>query len=84
MKNTDLKEMAKAFEEATSITVTLVALPVILLLVGVFIDRYLSTTPLFIFLGIIGGVALGIWRALEVSKKYKSTMKKFKKEKKNG
>jgi F0F1-type ATP synthase assembly protein I len=75
----DLKDMIAAFEEATSITITLVAFPVILLVLGVFIDKTFSTTPLFIFVGIISGVVLGIYRAVDVSKKYKTTMKKVNK-----
>ena len=71
MKSTEIKGLAEAFEEATSITITLVAFPVILLLIGVFLDKTFSTTPLFIFLGIIVGVLAGIYQAMRVSKKYK-------------
>ena len=71
MKSTEIKPLMEAFEEATSITITLVAFPVILLLIGVFLDKTFSTTPLFIFIGIIVGVVAGIYQAMRVSKKYK-------------
>ena len=71
LASSDVKSMASAFEEATRITATLVFLPILLLIVGVFVDKSLSTTPLFIFIGIIAGVALGIYRAVKISEKYK-------------
>lgn len=79
MKNSDIKPMIAAFEEATSITIGLVAFPIILLLVGVFIDKTFSTTPLFIFLGIISGVGIGIYRATKISKQINFKTKKVKK-----
>ncbi|OGM32814.1 hypothetical protein A2803_05705 [Candidatus Woesebacteria bacterium RIFCSPHIGHO2_01_FULL_44_21] len=71
MKSTEIRDLARAFEEATSITFTLVALPVVLLIVGVFIDKTLSTTPLFIIIGIIMGVPIGIWRAQKIGRRIK-------------
>lgn len=84
LATSDVKDMMSAFEEATSITINLVAIPIVLLIVGVFIDKTFSTTPIFIFIGIIAGVGLGIYRALAISKKYKFKVKTFKKNKKNG
>lgn len=71
MKNSDMGDLLDTFNEATSITANLVALPVLFLVIGFFIDKALSTTPIFIFLGIIGGVGLGIYRAMKISKNYK-------------
>lgn len=71
MKNNEVKDLLRAFEEATSITVSLVTLPVLLLIVGLLIDKALSTTPLFILVGVGLGVTSGIWRALKLSKQIK-------------
>lgn len=71
MKSTEMKDLFGAFEEATSITVGLVAIPIVLLLIGLFLDKLLGTIPLFIFLGIVGGVFVGIYRAYSLSKNYK-------------
>lgn len=71
MKSSEVKDLMHAFEEATSITFTLVAMPIILLLVGLFVDKTFSTTPLFIFLGIIAGVGIGMVQAMRISKRYK-------------
>ena len=81
MQKNEWRDLARAFEEASSISIGLVIFPVILLLLGVAIDKALSTTPLFIFAGIVGGVALGIYRSIKISKNYKL---KNKKEDKNG
>ena len=71
LASADVRDMIAAFEEATSISITLVALPVLFLVLGVFLDKTLSTTPVFIIIGIIIGVASGIWRAIKISKKHK-------------
>lgn len=75
--------MFAAFEEATSITVGLVAFPVIFLIVGVFLDKLLSTTPVFIFIGIIAGVGIGIYRAMDISQKHSKLKLKIKKKQKS-
>jgi F0F1-type ATP synthase assembly protein I len=75
MKSTEMRDLFGAFEEATSITVGLVAIPVVLLILGVFLDKTLGTIPLFIFLGIMGGIVIGIYRAYSISKNYKKTVK---------
>lgn len=67
--------MLSAFNEASKITVGLVMFPVLLLLVGVAVDRVLATTPLFIFIGIIAGVGIGIYQAVVISNKSKSVKK---------
>lgn len=71
MKNNQIKELASAFEQATSISLALVAFPVLFLVAGVALDKTLGTTPLFILAGIIGGVVVGIWRAKEAGKRIK-------------
>ncbi len=71
MKKNEVSDLVGAFGEATSITGNLVALPLIFLIAGFFLDKTLSTTPIFIFLGIIVGVGLGIMRAMKISKNYK-------------
>ncbi len=71
MKSTEIKQLVSAFEEASSISLTLVAIPVIFLFIGVFLDKTFSTTPLFIITGIIAGVTAGVWRAMNMGKKYK-------------
>ena len=78
MKNSEIKNLVTAFEEATTISLTLVVLPVLFLIIGVFLDKTFSTTPLFIFVGIITGVIAGIWRAMAMAKKYKIKEKKEK------
>lgn len=84
MESAEIREMGKAFEEATSITINLVALPIVLLVVGVFIDKTFSTTPIFIFIGIIAGVGAGIYRAMQIGKQYKFKIKPQNRQKKNG
>lgn len=74
--------MYAAFEEATSIMMGLILYPMLLLMGGVMIDRLLSTTPIFIFIGIIAGVGFGIHRANKIAKKYEELKQKLKKNKK--
>jgi len=61
--------LAEAFYEASKISFSLVFFPIVLLLIAVWLDKKLSTTPLFIIVGIIFGVVLGIYQAVGVRKK---------------
>lgn len=58
-----------ALEEASKISFSLVFFPIILLLIGVWIDKRAGTTPLFIIIGIIAGVFAATYQLLQVSKK---------------
>lgn len=71
MKNKELRDLAKVWQEATGVALTMVMLPVIFLLLGVFLDKTFSTTPAFIIITIIIGVPVGVWRAYKIGKKIK-------------
>lgn len=76
MKKNEWEELARAFEEASSIAFGLVAIPVVFLVMGIFADKALATTPLFIIIGILAGIFLGIYRSIKISKNYKIKIKK--------
>ena len=63
-----------AFEEASKLSISFVIFPVIFLLVGVFLDKRLSTLPLFIVLGVVVGFIIFIY-------KVKKTIQDLKKDK---
>ncbi len=54
------------FGKASEISFNLVFFPISLLFLGLFIDRTLRTTPLFIIIGCIAGLFLAIVRALKI------------------
>jgi len=62
-----------SFYEASKISFSLVFYPIVLLLLGVWLDKRFGTIPLFIIAGVISGVVLGIYKAtrirLTISKK---------------
>lgn len=60
--------LANAFSEASKITFSLVFFPIIILLAGVWLDKKFSTTPIFIIIGIILGVVIGIYQATRIRK----------------
>ncbi len=64
------KVLMLAFNEASKITASLVFFPIALLLLGVFVDRKFETTPLFILIGMISGIAIGIYQATRLKSKY--------------
>ena len=61
-------QLSAAFYEASKISFSLVFFPVVILLVSIWIDKKLSTTPLFIILGIVSGVFAGIYKAMRIRK----------------
>ena len=63
--------LAKTFEEATVMCLSLVSLPVLLLFLGLFIDKKLDTLPLFAIIGVVLGISFGIYRAVTLSKNIK-------------
>ena len=67
-KDTDVSLLIKAFHKASGITFSLVFLPTIFLLVAIFLDKRYHTAPLFIFIGIVLGVILGIYKAINLKK----------------
>ncbi len=78
-KNKKVKEvfnLAKTFEEASLMSLSLVSLPVLLLLFGIFLDKKLETTPFFIIIGVGFGISLGIYRAVSLGKKIKLSSNK--------
>ena len=60
--------LSNAFYEASKISFSLVFFPIVLLLAGVWLDKKLSTTPIFIILGIILGVSVGIYKSTRIRK----------------
>jgi len=67
------RNLSYAFYEASKISFSLVFYPIVLLLLGVWLDKRFGTIPLFIIAGVISGVVLGIYKAtrirLTISKK---------------
>lgn len=70
-KNKDYINMAKAFEDATKITVELVALPIIFLFVGIYLDRRFGSEPRLLLAGVVLGIVFGILRAIHLGKNIK-------------
>lgn len=64
----EYKTIANAMYEASRISFSLVFFPVILLLIGIKADKSLGTTPLFIILGAISGVVVGIYKATKIKR----------------
>ncbi|OGM28280.1 hypothetical protein A2962_00125 [Candidatus Woesebacteria bacterium RIFCSPLOWO2_01_FULL_39_61] len=58
--------LSQAFYEASIISFSLVFFPIVMLLLGVFLDKKFSTTPLFIVIGIILGVITAIYKATRI------------------
>jgi F0F1-type ATP synthase assembly protein I len=63
--------LAKTFEQASLMSLSLVTLPVLFLFLGLFIDKKLDTTPIFIIIGVVVGIGSGIYRAIRLSKNIK-------------
>lgn len=70
-KNLEYKELARAFRETSTISFSLVFFPIILLLIGVFLDKKFSTTPLFIIIAIVLGVTLTVYQAIKLGRNIK-------------
>jgi len=66
------QHLSQAFYEASKVSFSLVFFPIVLVLIGVWIDKKLGSTPLFIIVGIISGVLIGIYKATEVKKRFYS------------
>lgn len=60
--------LSNAFYEASKISFSLVFFPIVILLAAIWLDKKLSTTPLFIILGIIIGVLTGVYKATRIKK----------------
>ena len=52
--------------KATEISFNMVFFPVLLLFFGLFIDKRLNTTPLFIVAGCIAGLFFAVWKAVKI------------------
>ena len=74
-KKSNKRDLIMAFEEATKLSVTMAALPVLFLLIGVALDHNFGTKPLFIIAGIFVGIISGLAKAVDVSKNIKNTLK---------
>jgi len=70
-KNLEYKELAKAFQQTSTISFSLVLFPIVLLLIGVFLDKKFSTTPLFIIIAIVLGVTLAVYQAIRLGRNIK-------------
>ena len=57
-----------AFSEAFNVTASLVFFPIVLVLLGVFVDKTFNTKPLFIIIGMILGIIIGVWQAIKVTR----------------
>ena len=64
-------DWVNALERASSLSISIVSFPVIFLLGGVWLDKRFETTPLFILLGIIVGIAAGIYVFIKKGRKIK-------------
>jgi F0F1-type ATP synthase assembly protein I len=65
----DYKNLFWMYGEATKLSLGLVFLPVAALLIGVFIDKKLGTTPLFIIVSIITGLFVFLYKTYTSGKK---------------
>ena len=52
--------------KATEISFNMVFFPIILLFLGLFIDKRLDTTPLFIVIGCIAGLFFALYKAIKI------------------
>lgn len=52
--------------KASEISFNLVFLPIILLFFGLFIDKTLNTTPLFIVIGSMAGLFFAVYKAIKI------------------
>lgn len=58
--------MAYIFGKATEISFNLVFFPITLLFIGLFIDKRLNTTPIFILIGSIIGLFYAFYKAIKI------------------
>jgi F0F1-type ATP synthase assembly protein I len=65
---TDYPALIRAFGKASTLSITFVLFPVILLLLGVWLDKKLATTPLFIIIGILAGIVVFIYQVRKAVK----------------
>jgi len=61
--------LAQAFAEAGKLSISFVFYPVILLLIGLWLDKKYNTTPLFIILSIVIGMLIFIYQASKIVRK---------------
>lgn len=54
------------FGKASEISFNLVFLPITLLFFGLFIDKTLNTTPLFIVFGCLAGLFFALYKAIKI------------------
>jgi len=62
------KYLIFALGEASKISISLVMFPIVFLFAGLWLDKKLSTVPLFIILGIIAGVISAIYQLVKLKK----------------
>lgn len=65
----DYKNLFWMYSEATKLSLGLVFLPVAALLIGVFVDKKLGTTPLFIIVSIVVGLFVFLYMTYRNGKK---------------
>mgnify|MGYP005873931395 FL=1 len=58
-KNLDWNSLLNAFAQASTLSISFVFYPIILLISGVFIDKRFKTSPFFTISGIILGIEIG-------------------------
>lgn len=58
----DYGKIIKALEQATSLSISFVFFPVILLLIGVFLDKKFNTVPGFILASIVSGIIIFMYQ----------------------
>ena len=75
VKKMDYANLINAFGEASRLSISFVAFPVIFLIIGVLLDKKFNTIPLFIVVSIILGMVVFIYQASIVIKKLKSISK---------
>lgn len=64
-------EWITAIEKASTLSITIVFFPVAFLLLGVWLDKRLESTPIFILLGMITGIVLGMYVFIKKGKEIK-------------
>ncbi len=68
-KEINTTRLSEAFYEASKISFSLVFFPIVILLIGVWLDKKFGTIPLFIIVGIMVGLFAGMISATRIKRK---------------
>jgi F0F1-type ATP synthase assembly protein I len=67
----DYIDMAKTFQEATSMSFSIALFPVLFLVLGVYLGNRFGSMPMFVIGGVVIGIIVGIVRTIQLGKKLK-------------